>query len=514
MTQLPSRVQQSPRRLLSGIVLVIVIFVVPSVGFAYVLLQGRSRVTGLADSTSAPRETARSKKTQITSVVESTEPVRVGTPFGRPPEPKDLPVAVARDDRRKADVDSPWLPPALPVPSSISENVWTKIWNSTRNRPELIEDRRPPIHVGSKSEKETVPLPPLPTVDIATIESKAPPIPPPPPASVGEWSRPTGGPELLPAPTITPRTLPREPAFVLGDPRLRHWEELHCVAWSPDGKTLAGGGGSRGLAVVRLWDPDKQTEQEVLRVETESTKDAHGVVVSLVFAADGKRLAGRCDTGDVCLWIIANGRSALCAKLAGDSCSPVSFSPDGKTLAVSCANDRVQLWDIDRRKPTVCDVLKGGQGTINDLTFSRDGKQLTANYEKGNPRTWNLADCSGKNLSADATRTILASNIADSADGNRRARVYKWERQIYLSSLVESDCAFATPGQPIEDPVRITSGRPFHRVLAVSLHAFPTLASAVSLTQSDSLATIDEDGILSTWSMAANGSPKNTGKLT
>ena len=198
--------------------------------------------------------------------------------------------------------------------------------------------------------------------------------------------------ELLPLPgEVLPEPPSKEPVAVLGEARLRHWEELTCVAYSPDGKTLAGGGGSRGLAVVRLWDATEFSERDVLRVESEA-EDGHysGLVVALAYAPDGKRLAARCDNGTVCLWNVGRSGVTLWAKLEGDSQGAVAFTKDGKTLAVGCGNGRVQLWDLARRQPSVKDVLKGLVEAVGDVAYSADGKELAAVDDGGGLGLWSV----------------------------------------------------------------------------------------------------------------------------
>jgi WD40 repeat protein len=88
--------------------------------------------------------------------------------------------------------------------------------------------------------------------------------------------------------------------------RGRHGKPGHCVAFAPDGKTLASAGSpdGRGLASGghdrAVWLRDASTGQgrAVLRGDT-------GEVASVAFSVDGGRVAsGSCD-GAVRLWQVA-----------------------------------------------------------------------------------------------------------------------------------------------------------------------------------------------------------------
>ena len=110
------------------------------------------------------------------------------------------------------------------------------------------------------------------------------------------------------------------------------------LEFSPDGKTLAIGGGE----IILLWDID--TTQTKMNM----TQPTHRVF-DLAFSPDGKTLASGGFESNINLWDPHTGDHKR--TLAGHSAwvRSIAFSPDGKSLG-SCSDDgTVLIWEIDHR---------------------------------------------------------------------------------------------------------------------------------------------------------------------
>ncbi|MFE5482686.1 WD40 repeat domain-containing serine/threonine protein kinase [Streptomyces sp. NPDC056527] len=109
---------------------------------------------------------------------------------------------------------------------------------------------------------------------------------------------------------------------------------VRCLAVSPDGKTLAVGVGGR----IELMDPVTGRIRETLE----------GKAGSIAFSPDGKTLAGvaaEADKSGIRLWNTENGRLLKTLRGGEDAnYSEVAFSPDGRTLIASGLG--VQVWDV------------------------------------------------------------------------------------------------------------------------------------------------------------------------
>src|SRR5262249_9398749 len=156
------------------------------------------------------------------------------------------------------------------------------------------------------------------------------------------------------------------------------------VAFSPDGKFLASGGGDTRfgpgqLGEVRLWEVASGHEKLVFRDDTSG-------VASVAFSPDGKLLASGSADGTVRLWEVATGR--LKAALPGHPgpVSPLAFRPGGKLLASGAGElartgnrhqrGEVKVWVVDTAREKADLRVRGHPGVVGSVAFSPDGKFL------------------------------------------------------------------------------------------------------------------------------------------
>ena len=218
-----------------------------------------------------------------------------------------------------------------------------------------------------------------------------------------------------------------------------------------------------------------------------------GVVRSLAFAPDDRRVVSADEHGDVRIWESATGHQVAALHIGGElrqadfspdgelvvaagdkgeaivwrwrsgqkvatlsepySLDGAAFSPNGQLVALPGDNGTIQLWDWRSRR--VIGILDGHGGVVTAVAWSKGGQLLAAGSDDGNVRVWDWRR--RRILATLAAGSRGVDTVAFSPDGRHvaagsedaLARLWDWRgRRLVWSRRADSspDVAFSPDG--------------------------------------------------------------------
>jgi WD40 repeat protein/tRNA A-37 threonylcarbamoyl transferase component Bud32 len=188
---------------------------------------------------------------------------------------------------------------------------------------------------------------------------------------------------------------------------------VFCVAFSPDGTTLAAGYNNEG--VIKLWDVASGRQRTTLRGHP-------GQVWSMAYSADGSRLASRSGGGCVKIWDVSGRMEWSSLPPPSDQVWTAGFSPDGRKLAFGTSaplGGWLHLRDVEDGQESVNRLWF--PRPVRHLAFSPDGRILATGNGGRGVFLWDVT--AGRNRAVLSDR-LAAFCFAFSADGRTLAVGY------------------------------------------------------------------------------------------
>jgi WD40 repeat protein len=149
--------------------------------------------------------------------------------------------------------------------------------------------------------------------------------------------------------------------------------------------------------------------------------DYVGEVMCVAFSPDGQTLAAGADNGVLYFWQVSPQNTLQLTGIYQGHRSQyggLAFSPDGRYLASGGDDQTVQIWDMRTRSSA--HKLLGHTGGVTSVAFHPDGKTVVSGSTDQTARVWDAA--TGELLhvfNADGlTHTSIIASVACSLDGS------------------------------------------------------------------------------------------------
>jgi WD40 repeat protein len=183
---------------------------------------------------------------------------------------------------------------------------------------------------------------------------------------------------------------------------------ITCVAYSPDGKRIAG--------MHRVWDAATGSIVRTLGIS------GKGSLTSVAFSPDGTRIVSATAEvdqggltfkriGDLKVWDVGTGQQLL--SLKGHTCA--AFSPDGKHIASAGQDNTLKVWDADTGAEVLS--LKGHTDGVSSVAYRPDGQRMVSGSVDGTLKVWDAN--TGVEIDSLKVHTDRVTGVAYSPDGKR-----------------------------------------------------------------------------------------------
>lgn len=165
--------------------------------------------------------------------------------------------------------------------------------------------------------------------------------------------------------------------------------------FSPDGSLLAAAGGERdGGGVLQVWDTRDWTS--ILAIPEDRG------LTCVAFSPDGKSLAVGTQKGQFAIFDVASQKTTAFWESGKWAVYGVTWTPDGKRIVGACANGVIKVWDAKSQTLQITFDVWQTDGIADpglrshldrnqwDVAVTADGKTLLSGGWNDTTRLWNL----------------------------------------------------------------------------------------------------------------------------
>ncbi|KAF7979329.1 hypothetical protein HWV62_42741 [Athelia sp. TMB] len=144
--------------------------------------------------------------------------------------------------------------------------------------------------------------------------------------------------------------------------------------------------------------------------------DCNGLVMTVAFSPDGKRIATGSTKCEIIIWDSQTGE-ILAGPLKGhrEKINAVAYSPDGVRIASGSDDATVRVWDT-QTGDVVIEPLRKHTGPVTSIAFSADGKRIASGSEDHTVCVWN-AQTGGAVGTSMTGHTAIVNTVSFSPDG-------------------------------------------------------------------------------------------------
>jgi WD40 repeat protein len=165
-----------------------------------------------------------------------------------------------------------------------------------------------------------------------------------------------------------------------------HDKPVYRLAWSPDSHTLASASLDK---TVRLWDVRAANPSDRPIVLSGHERE----VVAVAWSPDGRSLASGSWDGTARVWDLSSGTPAanpIVLRGHTKEVAAVTWSPDGRYLITTSYDATARQWDMRAADPSASAIVLSDTSSVTSAAWSPDGRTLATGNLGSSVRLWSL----------------------------------------------------------------------------------------------------------------------------
>jgi WD40 repeat protein len=163
-------------------------------------------------------------------------------------------------------------------------------------------------------------------------------------------------------------------------------ERVYAVVYSPDTTLIATGGWARDVDVdeysIKIWDAKTGKLVATLKGHTND-------VLCLAWTKDGKTLISGSVDCSIRTWNTAKWQQTAVLDEHTSVVHAIAISPNDRILASSSYDKTARLWNLDNEQPISSPIQHADD--VNCVSFSAGGKRLATGCDDTNAYIWDIA---------------------------------------------------------------------------------------------------------------------------
>jgi len=199
--------------------------------------------------------------------------------------------------------------------------------------------------------------------------------------------------------------------------------------WTTENAPWKRGGGNKLYTLLERWRKDREKSTGLplwlrshrppvlhLGAGLKAVLSGHeGLVTSVSYSPDGRRIVSGCDRGTVRIWSAENGVELAAMPDRFGYVTSVAYSPDGRWIVSGHWDHNVRVWDAESAAEVA--VLEGHEDDVTSVSYSPDGLRIVSGAKDRTVRVWDAV--SGAELTVLSGHRSYVTSVSYSPDGRR-----------------------------------------------------------------------------------------------